>query len=197
MSLTNLLQNIKDSIIFSNANLKAIANQKIRYEKELLDSQNEINSLLLIKSQRTNLLLALGVIFSTLLLGFIFYSRNHIGKLNNDLKRKNDLIEVNLKEKEELLKIQVKFNESETIRWKELDDYKNNLYGNITHEFRTPLTIILGMADQLMKNPKIQWRTRIEAIKRNGNQLLTLVNEMLELTKFNPVMPNQNIYKAM
>lgn len=34
-------------------------------------------------------------------------------------------------------------------RMKELDEFKTRFYTNITHEFRTPITIILGMAEQL------------------------------------------------
>lgn len=67
----------------------------------------------------------------------------------------------------------------ETNRLKELDQFKSKLYTNITHEFRTPLTVILGMADQVNKQPK----KAIELIKRNGQNLLTLVNQMLDLSK--------------
>ncbi|HDS08311.1 MAG TPA: hypothetical protein ENO05_11875, partial [Bacteroides sp.] len=41
----------------------------------------------------------------------------------------------------------------ESFRLKELDEMKTKIYTNITHEFRTPLTIILGMADQIAANP--------------------------------------------
>lgn len=67
----------------------------------------------------------------------------------------------------------------ETNRLKELDNFKSKLYTNITHEFRTPLTVILGMADQVNKQPK----KAVELIKRNGQNLLTLVNQMLDLSK--------------
>ena len=67
----------------------------------------------------------------------------------------------------------------ETNRLKELDNFKSKLYTNITHEFRTPLTVILGMADQVNKQPK----KAVELIKRNGQNLLALVNQMLDLSK--------------
>jgi signal transduction histidine kinase len=39
--------------------------------------------------------------------------------------------------------------EQEAVRLKELDEVKDRLYANITHEFRTPLTVIQGMAQQI------------------------------------------------
>ncbi|MGH1436680.1 MAG: hybrid sensor histidine kinase/response regulator transcription factor, partial [Lewinella sp.] len=51
-------------------------------------------------------------------------------------------------------------------------------YTNITHEFRTPLTVILGMADLLKKNSKTK-----ELIVRNSQGLLRLVNQILDLAK--------------
>ncbi|MEN0051418.1 MAG: ATP-binding protein, partial [Bacteroidota bacterium] len=47
------------------------------------------------------------------------------------------------------------------------------------HEFRTPLTVILGMADQIKTTSKQQ----VQAIKQNGRQLLQLVNQILTLSK--------------
>ncbi len=61
---------------------------------------------------------------------------------------------------------------------KELDQLKSKLYTNITHEFRTPLTIIHGLAKQIKGQPKIS-----EIISRNTMNLLELVNQMLDLRK--------------
>lgn len=61
---------------------------------------------------------------------------------------------------------------------KEMDDIKTRLYTNITHEFRTPLTIIKGLSDQMEQDPRAP-----ELIKRNTDNLLTLVNQMLDLRK--------------
>jgi len=72
---------------------------------------------------------------------------------------------------------------AEAQRLKELDTVKTRLYTNITHEFRTPLTIISGMADQVLDNPKQWLQEGIPMIKRNSRQLLALVNQMLDLSK--------------
>lgn len=71
----------------------------------------------------------------------------------------------------------------ENRRLKELDTFKTRLYTNITHEFRTPLTIILGMAQRINEDPKKWYTEGMRMIIRNGRQLLGLVNQMLDASK--------------
>ena len=78
---------------------------------------------------------------------------------------------------------QLNFEQLEAKRVKELDSVKTQLYTNITHEFRTPLTVILGMAQQVKINPVQHLDNGIDMIIRNGQSLLNLVNEMLDLSK--------------
>lgn len=68
---------------------------------------------------------------------------------------------------------------AEALRLKELDTVKSRLYTNITHEFRTPLTVIRGMARKISTEPEIAEKM----ILRNSNNLLRLVNQMLDLSK--------------
>jgi signal transduction histidine kinase len=86
--------------------------------------------------------------------------------------------------------------QAEAIRLKELDAVKTQLYTNITHEFRTPLTVILGMADQVMKNPKDWYLEGLRLIRRNGRQLLHLVNQMLDLNKLESGSMKLNIIQS-
>jgi len=89
-----------------------------------------------------------------------------------------------------LLKMQLEQKHREGERLKELDALKTRLYTNITHEFRTPLTVIIGMAEQL-KSEIENWkstgtgilREKLAAIQRGGKSLLRLVNQMLDLSK--------------
>lgn len=66
----------------------------------------------------------------------------------------------------------------ERRRIKELDGMKSRFFANISHEFRTPLTIISGLAGQLKGN-----QPEVELIQRNSGNLLLLVNRLLELSK--------------
>lgn len=72
---------------------------------------------------------------------------------------------------------------NETLRLQEMDHAKTRLFANITHEFRTPLTIIGGMAAQIAQDPGRWAKEGAEMIRRNGAQLLRLVNQMLNLSK--------------
>ncbi|MEO7524564.1 MAG: two-component regulator propeller domain-containing protein, partial [Ferruginibacter sp.] len=83
----------------------------------------------------------------------------------------------------EKLKSQLNYEQREAKRIKEIDGLKTQLYTNITHEFRTPLTVILGMANQVKNNPKEYLKNGMDMIVRNGESLLKLVNEMLDLSK--------------
>lgn len=66
----------------------------------------------------------------------------------------------------------------------ELNEFKSRFFTNITHEFRTPLTVMLGMSEQLVKDEKdAPKRNQLGLIKRNGENLLRLVNEILDLAK--------------
>lgn len=73
--------------------------------------------------------------------------------------------------------------QAEASRLKELDETKTRLFTNITHEFRTPLTIILGMARLVKEKPGEWLEAGTEKIRNNGQNLLHLVNQMLELSK--------------
>lgn len=83
--------------------------------------------------------------------------------------------------------LQTKLEHAENERLKELDAVKTRLYTNITHDFRTPLTVILGMADQLRQHfldrAEQAFDTGVEMIRRNGQQLLQLINQVLDLSK--------------
>jgi two-component system, sensor histidine kinase ChiS len=72
---------------------------------------------------------------------------------------------------------------AEARRLAELDQVKNRLYTNITHEFRTPLTVINGMTERLQGQVDFAAREGLKLIKRNGLQLLNLVNQILDLAK--------------
>ena len=94
----------------------------------------------------------------------------------------------NMMQKESVrVKIEKEKEKSEALRLQELDNFKSRFYSNITHEFRTPLTVILGMTDSLENelqtkmNPPI--KNAVKMIHRNGSNLLSLVNEMLDLSK--------------
>lgn len=76
---------------------------------------------------------------------------------------------------------QLERQEAENLR--ALDALKSELYANITHEFRTPLTIILGMIEQMERDPKRWLKEGAQMVRKNGSNLLDLINQMLALQK--------------
>jgi len=81
------------------------------------------------------------------------------------------------------LSLQKQIAGQETKRLQELDDLKSRFITNITHEFRTPLTIIMGYVDTLKNNLSDDevYIKPIKSIEKNSNNLLTLINEMMDL----------------
>ncbi|MBD2756330.1 helix-turn-helix domain-containing protein [Spirosoma sp. BT704] len=65
----------------------------------------------------------------------------------------------------------------------QLDETKSRFFANISHEFRTPLTVILGMADNLHQQAAPQLRQSAILIERNGRNLLRLINQILDLSR--------------
>jgi signal transduction histidine kinase/DNA-binding response OmpR family regulator/Tfp pilus assembly protein PilF len=66
----------------------------------------------------------------------------------------------------------------------ELDKLKSRFFTNISHEFRTPLTLILGpIENKLSKNPSDPEKEQLLLMKKNANRLLELINQLLELSK--------------
>lgn len=81
------------------------------------------------------------------------------------------------------LRASLKREQEEAARLRELDEFKNRFYSNITHEFRTPLTVIQGLAREIEAHPNREISQKIHLISRNSDQLLRLINQMLDLSK--------------
>ncbi len=82
------------------------------------------------------------------------------------------------------LKNQLKLEHMEAEKLKELDHLKSRFFANISHEFRTPLTLILGPIENAIskisnKSIKSQLRTAF----KNAHGLLRLINQLLDLSK--------------
>jgi K+-sensing histidine kinase KdpD len=68
----------------------------------------------------------------------------------------------------------------------EIDRAKTAFFSNISHEFRTPLTLMLGPLEELLhseENLKSKEIENVEAAHRNAIRLLRLVNTLLDFSK--------------
>ena len=82
------------------------------------------------------------------------------------------------------LKNEVLFNQNEAQRFKELETAKSLFFSNITHEFKTPLTLILGPLEQLSEKLNgSDEKSIVKTARRNAIDLLRLINQLLDLNK--------------
>ncbi|WP_057936308.1 two-component regulator propeller domain-containing protein [Algoriphagus resistens] len=68
---------------------------------------------------------------------------------------------------------------------REMNEIKLNFFTNISHEFRTPLTLILTPLDRILAETDLssESKTVLESVRLNGLRLLRLVNELLDFRK--------------
>ncbi len=95
----------------------------------------------------------------------------------NNLERKVDERTAELKKARDQL--------SETINLLQKAQQTQSLFfANISHEFRTPLTLILGPVKQIIEITKDEkTRDELKVVHRNANRLLGLVNQLLDISK--------------
>jgi signal transduction histidine kinase/DNA-binding response OmpR family regulator len=96
---------------------------------------------------------------------------------------------------------QIKVREAEKLI--ELDEMKNRLFANISHEFRTPLTISHGLVKKLIRQRKNGEEATasardLQVMNRNLNRLRDMVNQIIDLTKADKdhLKLNQNYYRG-
>ena len=67
----------------------------------------------------------------------------------------------------------------------QLTEFKIQFFTNISHEFRTPLTIIRGAADRMKLSDKVpaEMRQPVSSIRKSVNRLMRLINQLMEFSK--------------
>lgn len=125
---------------------------------------------------------SLGMVFTLWLLGFSIGFRNRLLKKEKLLTEQQNAANKKIIFQKEM----------EAKQLQKIDELKTKLFTNITHEFRTPLTVIMGINDELVRQPYIQklsqtQKTKVEQnhklISRNSKNLLNLISQLLDLSK--------------
>lgn len=85
------------------------------------------------------------------------------------------------------------------LRTQEIKDQKDiiegllerqkHLFANISHEFRTPLTLILGPVEQILRQAGKEVNPKLELVRSNALKLLRMVDQILDLTRLSSKQP--------
>jgi signal transduction histidine kinase/DNA-binding response OmpR family regulator len=116
------------------------------------------------------------LVYFVLFFGILFIVRRRgILKIHREFLLKQEKAEAERKIEQE---------REEARRMHELDLMKIKFFTNVSHEFRTPLSLIISPIDNLIKNNANQdQQQQLSLIKRNGKRLLNLVNQLLDFRK--------------
>ncbi|MEM7367877.1 MAG: ATP-binding protein [Bacteroidota bacterium] len=152
---------------FQDDILEKVTDAETKYQTQKTQTEL-VKSQLKLAEEQTKTLIITGIgLLVMLLLGIVFWTIN--------TRRK-------AREKEAQLALDLK--ESEAANLRELDQLKSRFFANISHEFRTPLTLILGPLQKLLNSSEPgQPDTFYHLMQRNANRLLDLINQLLDLSK--------------
>jgi signal transduction histidine kinase/ligand-binding sensor domain-containing protein/DNA-binding response OmpR family regulator len=91
------------------------------------------------------------------------------------------------------LRTQLTLEQEHAKKLEEVDKMKSNFYANISHEFRTPLMLILGPVEKLAsKLADEESKKQTGLIKGNAKRLLNLINQLLDLSRLEAKKLNLN-----
>jgi ABC-type sugar transport system substrate-binding protein/DNA-binding response OmpR family regulator/nitrogen-specific signal transduction histidine kinase len=144
--------------------------QQIERQTTMLKEQKRIYN-----NQRTFVyILVLSLVLSIILGGLAFYSLRENRKISKKLQLQN----------QEILDHQAQI-VAMSEKAKAANEAKVNFFTNISHEFRTPLTLILGPLEELLANSKNNYSTSqtLGLIQKNVLRLLRLVNQLMDFRK--------------
>ena len=86
----------------------------------------------------------------------------------------------------ERLKSDLQLEHLELVKMREINELRTTFFTNISHEFRTPLTLILSpLKSMYAGNFRGDIRQQYRVMIRNAERLLRLINQLLDLSKFN------------
>ncbi len=185
LALDNYMQSIqyKDSVL-NESNQRDIARMQARYESARMENELEL-ALKQQEIQELNLkrqwwILGITIIILVLVMVFIVYAYWVKVRSNRVLVQKNNEIQ---QAQDELKKYADELKNAKEAA-EASERAKSEFLANMSHEIRTPMNSVLGFSELLDRHiSDNKLRTFLEAIQSSGKSLLTLINDILDLSK--------------
>jgi signal transduction histidine kinase/DNA-binding response OmpR family regulator len=162
----------------SNVRIMKLQNEKvIAQQRDIERRQKKIVEQQAISENQATIIYAVSITLAlALIFGLLsFYSLRENRKINRRLEAQNEEISDQKNQIEQLAEQAEIENEA-----------KLKFFTNISHEFRTPLTLILAPVEDILDNDKIRdslLKQEIRLIRKNTLRLLRLVNQLLDFRK--------------
>lgn len=177
---------ILQTIVIDSTNVRYMQLQtsKISSQQQSIERQQTMLSDLktIYNHQRTFLYVLISLLaIAFALIALIFHYLRINRKINRKLQWKNNEI-INQRNKLEVQKLEL---EEMSAKAQSANEAKVNFFTNMSHEFRTPLTLILGPLEELLNNTKnsVAQNRSLQLIYKNAIRLLRLVNQLIDFRK--------------
>lgn len=172
-------QTVLKTALIDSTNVETLEMQldKISSQQEDIEQQQQMihTQQKIYKSQRTYIVV-LGIFVGLLLLAasLLWYSRVVNKRINRALYKKNR----DINSKNEQIK-------QMSLEAQETHEAKINFFTKISHEFRTPLSLIITPLEDILTNPKLskELKTVMLMMKKNAYRLLQLVTQLMDFRK--------------
>jgi signal transduction histidine kinase/DNA-binding response OmpR family regulator len=172
-----------DQEIFSEENIRRVERLKAQYENEKKDAENlylknqaQLNKKV-IETQRSIILLTIITIVLLFIVALAYY---YFYRTKARLSRKIELQNQEILADKELI-------EGQSAKLEEVNRAKSRFFTNISHDLRSPLSLILGSVDSIKSDTDIVINPTtiqgLDTIERNSKRLLFLTDEINDLTK--------------
>lgn len=172
--------NLLKTIVIDPVNAEIIENQmdKVDQQQAVIESQQGAIKVQEREYASQNNLVRLLSFFLVIILSltiYSIYSTISISRKKKQLERINQTVIDQNDEIQKMSEIAKKSNEA-----------KLNFFTGLSHEFKTPITLIMSYVESLIENDKIKGTAFIEEVKlihKNSNRLLRLINQLLDFRK--------------
>ena len=160
-----------------NVRLMKLQTDKINSQQKDIEKQQDIlaEQQRIYNNQRALLYILIGALLLVLILGLIVaYALQNNRRKNKKLAIQNQEIS---HQRNQLIEM--------TARAQEATDAKFNFFTNISHEFKTPLTLILGPLEDVLSSSKLHFtiKNNLDLVRKNVFRLLRLINQLMDFRK--------------